>query len=353
MNDQTIKNKYEIISRIGEGGYGIVYKAREMGTNYIVTLKQIKKEISESNETITQNVHNEIELLQNLKGNSNIIGLKDYQFNPKKEQIFIIYDYHEFDIYSLIYRREAFSVRQVKSYFRQMINSLLSVHSQGFIHGDVKPENFLISNKNEIKLIDFGLSMRIDQKNKNTKIGTVSYNAPELILGDSQFGIESDVWSLGCTFYEMLTKEKLIKHCYSDSEIAKQMVEIFGLPDQDDYPQFYTFPNKSLFLKSSKFSKLSTDEIFEQKLPEEFKPFKELLIGMLQINPKDRISLIDALNHQPLDDAEVPESLPHITLQEKTFNASSYKSKNRSKNTIADYLYKQLRPDRIVPQNFI
>ena len=323
------ENKYEIIAKIGEGGYGMIYKAREINTSNIVTIKQIKRQYPETNEGIPQSVLCEINILNELKNETNIINLKDVQYCKQRKNIYIIYDYYEFDLHHIIYQKQQITIQQMKSYMIQMIKSLQTVHSKGYIHCDIKPSNFLISPKNEIKLIDFGVSIKVDKENKNPKIGTINYNSPELILGYTKYGKEIDIWSLGCTFYEMMTKEKLIIYKHSEYEIINEILTIFGFPDKNDYPQFYSFPNNDLFPNFYKKSKININDFFYKKLPLEFLQFKDLLINMLQVNPKNRISLDDALNDPSLSDIQKTDNLPFISLPElNTFDNLKKNKKN-------------------------
>ena len=81
------ENKYEIIAKIGEGGYGMIYKAREINTSNIVTIKQIKRQYPETNEGIPQSVLCEINILNELKNETNIINLKDVQYCKQRKNI--------------------------------------------------------------------------------------------------------------------------------------------------------------------------------------------------------------------------------------------------------------------------
>lgn len=343
--------KYDIISTIGEGGYGIIYKARDVKTKNIVTIKQIKRKVLLSDEKIPKVILQEAQILKEFKGSNKIINLKDIYMGETGKNVYFVYDYYEYDVRNLICQKNPLTYQQVKSYMKQMISALLTVHSKNYIHGDVKPENFLISSGNQIKLIDFGLTKHINQKNKGTA-GTYNYSAPELVSGNSDYGIEVDVWSLGCTFYELMTQKKLISNCCSDSDVADQIVEIFGYPTKEDFPQFFTYPKQNLFLDCLRQSKTSVDEFFEEKLPNEFKPMKHLLIQMLQLNPNKRISLLDALNDPVLSDAEPPENLPLITLAETIFKKEENEKCSLDKNKRKD-LYEKLRPEKIVPPSII
>ncbi|KAK8840908.1 hypothetical protein M9Y10_027740 [Tritrichomonas musculus] len=349
-----IMKKYEIISRIGEGGFGFIYKAREIGTQDIVTIKQIKKRVEPK--IISQYTHTEISLLRELKGSANIIELTDYQANYSNNFAYIVYKYHEYDISDLIHQETPFSKQQIKCYFTQMISALISIHSKGYIHHDVKPRNFLVSVDNVIKLIDFGLSKKqeinIQNKNGNKSInivGTLKYIAPEILLGETCYNNEIDVWSLGCTFYEILTSESLFSNCRSEEEIADHVIQIFDFPDENEWPEFYLLPNKDIFLKCTRKTTITADEFFESKIPLEYKPFKKLLLSMLQLNPKNRISLSDALNDPILSDSMLPEKLPFLFFNETNYQNDESNYFPVSKKENKKKLYDDLRPKKVIP----
>ena len=262
---------------------------------------------------------------------------------------------------TLIYQKTPMNFRQVKSYFKQMITGLLSLHSNSYIHRDIKPSNFLISSDNLVTLIDFGLTRKVHGANtKITRrytdfIGTYSYRAPEIILGATNYGPEIDIWSLGCTLYEMITCQNLFDGCNTEADIANSIIEIFGFPSDKEWPEFYNLPTTSLFLKSKGRSSITTNQFFERKIPDEFKPMKTILLKMLQLNPKNRISLLDALNDPFFSDAELPENLPLLSFEESTHKKSQEPSYKKDFNDFKkpDLQLLELRPPMAMPVSVV
>lgn len=348
-----ILEQYQIISKLGEGGYGIVYKAREKGTNNIVTIKKTKKIDQDNEAKLPISITNEIDILNQLKGLSNIIKLKEILNDKLNDCVYMIYDYYEYDINDLINKYDTLSVEQIKSYFKQMLISLKNVHSKGYIHQDIKPSNFLVSSNNEIKLIDFGLSKKINNENiisqnKINIVGTLKYIAPEIILGKADYGKEADIWSLGLTFYEMLTKESLFCHCQTTEEIANRIVKIFGIPDKSEWPEFYDLPNKNLFLNNRKYANLSSESFFKNKIPKKYKQFENLISDMIQLNPEKRITVEEALKYPVFDDSKISQELPLINISETYFQKSNVNKITKEDENIKN-LYDELRPKKIIP----
>ena len=343
MAEQINLKDYEIILKIGEGSSGIVYKARDI-TDKIVTVKQIKNS-SKINENEYKQAMNEINIIKDLNGYENFVDLIDVETD--ENNLYIIYEYNEYSISDLIHRNFDMTLEQIKFCFKTMLKSIETLNYKGYIHRDIKPDNFLITSKNEIKLIDFSLSVRFDDEFENDKaymVGTYGYMAPEVLLGSTDCGIEIDIWSLGCTLYELLTHEKLIKVVWDETEIAKQMIEIFGFPTKEDFPLFDTFQNKELFTECRAHQITTLEEILDRKLKDEYKIFKPLLIGMLQMNPKSRLSISEVLEDPIFADTESIENLPQITINECNKRFCAKKKKNRMFD-----LLEELRPSKISP----
>lgn len=194
---------FEIRERIGEGGMGVVYKARYVPNDRMVALKMLPDDVDDT--VVLARFEQELEILKDLK-HPNIVRC----FGGISE------DEHRFYAMELVdggtvedefKRRGKLPWEQVVEYAEQMAAALQASHEKGVIHRDVKPGNFLISRSGRLKLSDFGLA-RIDAGRKITRAGktagTVLYMAPEQIRG-KDLTPATDLYALGCVLYELLS----------------------------------------------------------------------------------------------------------------------------------------------------
>jgi len=133
-----------------------------------------------------------------------------YTFQSKNNFYFVMEYLHGGDCFSLLQKLVCFPERLARQYIAESVLALEYLHSRGIIHRDLKPDNMLITKDGHIKLTDFGLSKmgfldKEDEResNKNEKVGTPDYLAPEIFLGMGH-GNEVDWWALGCITYEFL-----------------------------------------------------------------------------------------------------------------------------------------------------
>ena len=210
LNSDDINN-YKMDKKIGEGRFSKVYLAIHKLTLEKVAIKIIFKNHNKSIDFLDR-IKSEIEILKKVKHN-NICKL--FSIIETEERIYLIQEFIEGqDLLYFIKLKEKpeIKLKQICNYFRQIISAINYLHNVLHIsHRDLKPENILINEKNEIKLIDFGLGKIYKYKNKIIKLkthcGSPFYASPEMIKGDKYYGNISDIWSLGVILYFMLFEE--------------------------------------------------------------------------------------------------------------------------------------------------
>ena len=225
MISQQIQN-YKIISLIGEGGMGDVYLAEHVSIKRKVAIKVLKPELVK-NEEIRLRFKNEASMLAHLQ-HPNIVGLIDYV--EQDGGLFLIMEYVEGQgLDEFIKAQQApISIARAKKLMTQIVEAFVYAHKNGIIHRDVKPSNFIITSADEIKVLDFGIAKLVGEGNHNltktgTQIGTVYYMSPEQVRGQV-LDHRSDIYSLGVTFYELLTGVCPYKTMTAEYEIFDHIV---------------------------------------------------------------------------------------------------------------------------------
>ncbi len=194
---------FELLEKLGEGGMGVVYRARYVKNDKQVAVKILPSDVNDP--TILGRFDRELEILRKLR-HPNIVHCFGGATEGKDRYYAMeIVDGGGLD--KLISRRGQLPWEMVVKYAQQMAAALEHAHQHGVTHRDVKPGNFLIGSSGQLKLSDFGLATFASARNLTAAgktMGTFRYMAPEQIRG-KEVGPQTDLYSLGCVLYEMLT----------------------------------------------------------------------------------------------------------------------------------------------------
>ncbi len=221
---------YRISEEIGRGGMGVVYKAVHLTLEKVVAVKAFSSKSSSkmSIDTLEPVIrfYKEAQTQARLD-HPNIISVQD--FLKLGDNYFIVMEYvHGESLGKILSRHGAFEPNIAISIFKQILNGIRHAHSKGVIHRDIKPSNFILT-PNRVKITDFGVSQLAGDAKLTTTgavIGTPKYMSPEQILGKNT-DHRSDIYSLGITFYEMLTgRVPFSSDNDSDFEIKRGHVEL-------------------------------------------------------------------------------------------------------------------------------
>ena len=214
------KNNFIVLNKIGDGGFGVVYKVQEKLTNTIYALKILK--IDENN--TFKKINNEIINHKICNDHVNIIHLHNH-FDDLKNS-YLLLEYFGIDLFSFKFKDIKKEIKL--NWFKQLTEAINYIHNMNIIHFDIKLENVLLNHEtNKIKLIDFGLSVRNnDLKNikeiKNVIVGTTDYLAPELLKKPTIITYAIDCWALGIFLYELITFKSPFKG--KNSQITKSNI---------------------------------------------------------------------------------------------------------------------------------
>ncbi|RKP12967.1 kinase-like protein, partial [Piptocephalis cylindrospora] len=209
-------NTFTVLRSIGQGGSSFVHRVMA-NDNRLFALKCVKlEEVSRDEQEMFMN---EIDFLRGLRNKDRVIQLYDYEFTLESNYILMLMEIGEIDLATIMkqWKGREKDMIFVRSYWKQMLLAVQSIHKEGIVHSDLKPANFLLVLGN-LKLIDFGISKRIPSGSNDScshrKIGTADYMSPESLRDTREdqsigravirMGLASDIWSLGCILYQML-----------------------------------------------------------------------------------------------------------------------------------------------------
>jgi len=285
-------DNYSKIDKIGEGTYGVVYKAKNNLTGDIVALKKIKLESEE--EGIPSTAIKEISLLKGLN-HPNIVRLYDVIHGDKK--LTLVFEYLDQDLKKYIDEKVRPPVSVMKSFLWQLLNGIAFCHEHRVLHRDLKPQNLLINKvKHELKLADFGLarSFGIPVRNKSHEVVTLWYRAPDVLMGSSKYSMSIDIWSAGCIFAEMATGKPLFPG-KNNTDQLNQIFKVLGTPTEKEWPSIKELPEYR-----EDFAKFPAQKI-TSVVPGLDADGYDLLSKMLQYDPSLRISATKAMLHPYLE----------------------------------------------------
>jgi len=291
---------FQKIEKIGQGTYGIVYKATDVKTKKFVALKKIRLE-SET-EVVPSTAIREISLLKDLNHHS-IVQLFDVIVSDAS--LYMVFEYLDMDLKKLLEKgQNCFTPQLVKSYMYQMLDAIAFCHIHRILHRDLKPQNLLVDSEGHIKLADFGLarSFNMPVNALTHEVVTLWYRAPEVLLGTKFYATGVDIWSLGCIFAEMMMLKPIFT---GDSEID-QLFRIFramGTATEENWPGCsHLLEYKAIFPKWE--AKPLPAEIVEHKAD-------DLFLKLIAYDPNRRISAKNAMLHPYFDDVAL---VPNINL---------------------------------------
>lgn len=132
-----------------------------------------------------------------------------------------------------------FTNEEVRGIMHQAISAVSYVHKNGFMHRDVKPENFLINDDGRLKLADFGLAKSVKERANLTEyVSTRWYRAPEVVLKSKAYTLLIDVFALGCIMAEMYIGRPLFPG-RTEADQIMTIVGVLGTPQQSEWPEGY------------------------------------------------------------------------------------------------------------------
>lgn len=199
-------DRFKILSQLGAGGMGVVYKARDASLNELVALKMLKAEVWNDSERL-EGLKEELKLARKI-AHPNV--LRTYDFGELEGVPFISMEYvRGITLRKLLDQSGRLPLSAGLRLARQLCRGLEAAHGQGVLHRDIKPENLIVEHTGNVKLMDFGIAQRIERRTPqpgqdHQLVGTPYYLAPEQLQG-READERADLYATGVVLYELFT----------------------------------------------------------------------------------------------------------------------------------------------------
>jgi tRNA A-37 threonylcarbamoyl transferase component Bud32 len=202
---------FERLDKIGQGTYSNVYKARDLQSGKIVALKRVR--FVNMDPDSVRFMAREIHILRRLD-HPNVIRLEGIVTSRLSHSLYLVFEYMEHDLAGLAaLSGQRFTEPQVKCLMRQILEGLSHCHARGVLHRDIKGSNLLIDDNGLLRIADFGLATFFDPGKRQpmtSRVVTLWYRPPELLLGATEYGVAVDLWSTGCILAELLAGKPIM-----------------------------------------------------------------------------------------------------------------------------------------------
>ncbi|KAL0921977.1 hypothetical protein M5K25_005933 [Dendrobium thyrsiflorum] len=283
---------FEKLAKIGQGTYSNVYKARDTVTGKIVALKKVRFDNLEPESV--KFMAREILILRRLD-HPNVVKLEGLVTSRMSCSLYLVFEYMEHDLAGLAACTPTkFTEPQVKCYVKQLLSGLEHCHTRGVLHRDIKGSNLLLGNDGILKIADFGLATFFDPNRKQpmtSRVVTLWYRPPELLLGATDYGVGVDLWSAGCILAELLAGKPIMPG-RTEVEQLHKIFRLCGSPSEE-YWKKSKLPHATIFKPQHPY-KRCIKETFKEFPPSSF----PLIETLLAIEPAERQTASAALDSE-------------------------------------------------------
>jgi len=283
--------KYAKIDKVGEGTYGLVYKAKNLETGEIVALKRIR--LDSIDEGVPCTAIREISLLKELV-HPHIVRLYDVIYTERK--LTLVFEYLDQDLKKYMDFCRQLPPETIRKFMKHLLEGIAFCHDHRVLHRDLKPQNLLINKRGDLKLADFGLARAfgIPVRTFSHEVVTLWYRAPDVLMGSTKYSTPIDMWSAGCIFAEMATGRPLFPGPNAKEQI-ETVFKVMGTPDPSVWPSVRELPEYREDWRVYPARRAS--EVLSSAEATLGREGLELLDELLQYDPSKRISAENALRH--------------------------------------------------------
>ncbi|KAK6919066.1 Protein kinase domain [Dillenia turbinata] len=311
-------DSFEKLDKIGQGTYSNVYRARDLVYQKIVAIKRVR--FDNKDPESVKFMAREILLLRKLD-HPNIIKLEGLVASRVSCSLYLVFEYMEHDLTGLSSLPGIkFTEPQAKCYMQQLLSGLNHCHSHGILHRDIKGSNLLIDNNGTLKIADFGLASSFDpdlRQPLTSRVVTLWYRPPELLLGATYYGAAVDLWSAGCILAELYSGKPIMPG-RTEVEQLHKIFKLCGSPSEN-YWKKAKLPYSTVF---------KPQQPYTRRVQEAFKdipaPALGLIETLLSIDPAHRGTAASALQSEffttkplPCDPSSLPKYPPSKEIDAK------------------------------------
>ncbi|RCV35875.1 hypothetical protein SETIT_7G274900v2 [Setaria italica] len=282
-------DSFEKLAKIGQGTYSIVYKARDLESGKFVALKKVRF-VNMDPESV-RFMAREIHILRRLD-HPNVIKLEGIVTSRVSQSLYLVFEYMEHDLAGLVATPGLkLTEPQIKCFVQQLLLGLDHCHKNGVLHRDIKGSNLLIDGNGTLKIGDFGLAISYDPNNPQpltSRVVTLWYRPPELLLGATEYGVAVDMWSTGCIVAELFAGKPIMPGRTEVEQIHK-IFKLCGSP-LDCYCKKSKVPETAMFKPHQQYRRCVAETF------KDFPPSAVVLIdSLLSLEPEVRGTAASAL----------------------------------------------------------
>jgi male germ cell-associated kinase len=310
--------RYKIIKSVGDGTYGVVYKAINTANGEVCAIKKMKTKFKSWEECLALR---EIKSLRKLS-HSSIIKLKEaFRVN---DELHLVFEFLDEDVYHLIKDRTVpLPETQIRSIIHQVLLGLEYMHKHGFFHRDLKPENLMVTN-DICKITDFGLAREVRSKPPFTDyVSTRWYRAPEILLRGTNYNSPVDIFALGCIMAELYMLRPLAPGSNENDQLLK-LCSVIGTPSMSTWPEGYKLASQMGY----RFPQCQPLN-FNTMIPHASHEAIQLILRMLTWDPQKRPTATECLQHEyfyPITNQNITEDSKPLDGMQRTGSKWSHGS---------------------------
>ncbi|CCO28037.1 glycogen synthase kinase 3 beta [Rhizoctonia solani AG-1 IB] len=296
---EEVEIKYTNCKVIGNGSFGVVFQARQLGVPKQLEDIAIKKVLQDK-----RFKNRELQIMRLVK-HPNVVDLRAFFYSngDKKDEVYLnlVLEY----VPETVYRTSRHYVKlkqpipnlQIKLYMYQLLRSLAYIHSVGICHRDIKPQNLLLNpSTGVLKLCDFGSAKILVPGEPNVSyICSRYYRAPELIFGATNYSTNIDIWSTGCVMAELMLGQPLFPGESGIDQLV-EIIKVLGTPTREQIKTMN--PN----YMEHKFPQIKPHPFSKVFRPRTAPDLLELVARLLEYTPTARLSAIEAMCHTLFDE---------------------------------------------------